>query len=70
VEHHAETSIVGMVLTIGTLAICPGLAIAKQGIGERLGSLATKGEGKQNLLCAGLAAGVLVGLLADTALGI
>jgi divalent metal cation (Fe/Co/Zn/Cd) transporter len=69
-EHHAETSIVGIVLTTGTLAICPGLGIAKQRIGDRLGSLATKGEGKQNLLCAGLAVGVLVGLLANTTLGI
>lgn len=70
VEHHAETSIVGIVLTGGTLAICPGLGIAKQKIGERLGSPATKGEGKQNLLCAWLAAGVLAGLLANTTLGI
>lgn len=70
VEHHAETSIVGIVLTAGTLAICPWLGIAKQKIGDQLGSLATKGEGKQNLLCAGLAAGVLVGLLANTTLGI
>jgi divalent metal cation (Fe/Co/Zn/Cd) transporter len=69
-EHRAETSIVGIILTSGTLAICPGLGIAKQRIGDRLGSLATKGEGKQNLLCAGLAAGVLVGLLANTTLGI
>jgi divalent metal cation (Fe/Co/Zn/Cd) transporter len=70
VEHHAETSVVGIVLTSGTLAICPGLGIAKQRIGERLESLATKGEGKQNLMCAGLATGVLVGLLANTTLGI
>jgi divalent metal cation (Fe/Co/Zn/Cd) transporter len=70
VEHHAETSVVGMVLTGVTLAICPGLGIAKQRVGGRLGSLATKGEGKQNLLCAGLAVGVLVGLLANTTLGI
>ena len=70
VEYHAETSIVGIVLTTGTLAICPWLGIAKQKIGGRLGSLATKGEGKQNLLCAGLAVGVLVGLLANTTLGI
>ena len=70
VEHHAETSIVGIVLTTGTLAICPWLGIAKQKIGDRLGSLATKGEGKQNLLCAGLAVGVLVGLFANTTLGI
>ena len=70
VEHHAETSVVGIVLTTGTLLICPGLGVAKQRIGDRLGSAATKGEGKQNLLCAGLAVGVLVGLLANTTLGI
>jgi divalent metal cation (Fe/Co/Zn/Cd) transporter len=69
-EHHAETSIVGIALTSGTLAICPWLGIAKQRIGDRLGSAATKGEGKQNLLCAGLAVGVLGGLLANTTLGI
>jgi divalent metal cation (Fe/Co/Zn/Cd) transporter len=70
VEHHAETSIVGIALTSGTLLICPGLGIAKQRIGDRLGSAATKGEGKQNLLCAALAVGVLAGLLANTTLGI
>jgi divalent metal cation (Fe/Co/Zn/Cd) transporter len=69
-EHHAETSIVGVVLTAGTLLICPGLGLAKRRIGERLGSAATKGEGKQNLLCACLALGTLAGLLANTALGI
>ena len=69
-EHRAETSIVGIVLTTATLAICPGLGIAKQRIGDRLGSAATKGEGRQNLLCAGLAVGVLAGLLANTTLGI
>jgi len=69
-EHHAETSIVGIILTTGTLMICPGLGIAKQRIGERLGSPATKGEGMQNLLCAGLAAGVLVSLVANTKLEI
>lgn len=69
-EHHAETSIVGIVLTSGTLAICPGLGLAKQRIGERLGSAATKGEGKQNLLCGGLAVGVLAGLLANSTLGV
>jgi len=70
VEHHAETSIVGIALTSGTLAICPGLGHVKQRIGDRLGSLATLGEGKQNLLCGGLAAGVLAGLLANATLGV
>ena len=42
---------------------------AKQRIGRRLGSAATAGEGAQNLLCAYMAAGVLVGLLANSLLG-
>jgi glutamate synthase domain-containing protein 3 len=40
----------------------PLLGRAKQRIGERLGSGATAGEGAQNLLCAYMAAGVLIGL--------
>lgn len=48
----------------------PLLGRAKQRIGARLGSEATAGEGTQNLLCAYLAAGVLVGLLANTVLGL
>ena len=70
VEHHPETSVIGIVLTTGTLFICPWLGLAKQRIGERLGSAATKGEGKQNLLCAGLAVGVLVGLLGNSLFGV
>jgi divalent metal cation (Fe/Co/Zn/Cd) transporter len=69
-EHHPETSPVGIALTIGTLLICPRLGLAKQRLGDRLGSAATKGEGKQNLLCAALAVGVLVGLVANAAAGI
>ena len=69
-EHHAETSVVGITLTAGTLFICPWLGIAKRRLGEKLGSAATRGEGTQNLLCAYLAAATLVGLLANTAAGI
>jgi divalent metal cation (Fe/Co/Zn/Cd) transporter len=70
VEHHAESSTIGIVLTAGTLLICPGLGMAKQRIGERLGSSATIGAGRQNLLCGALAAGVLLGLLANSVLGL
>lgn len=69
-EHHAESSVIGIVLTTGTLFICPGLGAAKQRIAKRLGSPATAGEGRQNLLCAGLAAGVLLGLLANSLAGL
>jgi divalent metal cation (Fe/Co/Zn/Cd) transporter len=70
VEHHAETTWLGIGLSIGTLCICPWLGRAKLRLGEELGSPATAGEGRQNLICAYLAAAVLVGLLANTLLGI
>ena len=66
---HAETSIVGLVLTAGTAILEPGLGIAKRRIGARLGSAATAGEGTQNLLCAYLAMAVFVGLAANTLFG-
>jgi divalent metal cation (Fe/Co/Zn/Cd) transporter len=69
-EHHAETTLIGIGLSIGTLCVCPWLGRAKLRLGKRLGSAATAGEGRQNLLCAYLAAAVLVGLLANTLLGV
>jgi hypothetical protein len=70
VEHHAETTWLGIGLSIGTLCICPWLGRAKVRLGEQLGSPATAGEGRQNLFCAYLALAVLTGLLANTLLGI
>jgi divalent metal cation (Fe/Co/Zn/Cd) transporter len=66
----AETSWLGIGLTAGTLVICPWLGRAKQQIGAKLGSRATYGEGTQNVLCAILAVAVLVGLAANTLLGL
>lgn len=66
----AETSWLGIGLSVGTLAICPWLGLAKQRIAERLGSSAVGGEGTQNILCAALAGGVLIGLVANTAFGL
>jgi hypothetical protein len=67
---HPETSPVGIVLAIGSLAICPWLGLAKRRLGARLGSEATRGEGRQNLLCAGLAAAVLLGLAGNALAGL
>jgi divalent metal cation (Fe/Co/Zn/Cd) transporter len=69
-EHRAETTLLGIGLSIATLCICPWLGRAKLRLGDQLGSSATAGEGRQNLICAYLAAAVLVGLLANTLLGI
>ena len=65
----AEASWLGIALTAGTLVICPWLGRAKQRIGAKLGSRATYGEGTQNVLCAILAAAVLLGLAANTLFG-
>jgi divalent metal cation (Fe/Co/Zn/Cd) transporter len=65
----AETSWLGIGLSIASLLVMPALGVAKRRLGARLGSAATAGEGTQNLLCAYLAAGVLAGLLANTVLG-
>ena len=67
---HPSTSYLGIGLTLGSLTFMPTLGIAKKRIGAKLGSAATAGEGIQNLLCAYLAVGVLVGLLANTLFGI
>jgi divalent metal cation (Fe/Co/Zn/Cd) transporter len=59
---HPDVSYIGIVLSAVTLATMPPLAIAKARVGERLGSSATKSEGRQNMLCAYLSAALLVGL--------
>lgn len=69
VEQHAKTTWLGIGLSVGTLLICPWLGRAKIRLGARLGSQATAGEGRQNLICAYLAVGVLAGLLANAAVG-
>jgi divalent metal cation (Fe/Co/Zn/Cd) transporter len=65
-----ETSLLGIGLTIATLAICQPLGAAKRRLGARLGSQATVGEGTQNLLCGYLAVAVLGGLLANAFFGL
>ena len=64
----AATSWVGIALSIASLAVMPALGRAKRRIGRKLQSAATAAEGGQNLLCAYMAAGVLIGLLANATL--
>ncbi len=66
---HATTSRLGIALTISSVLVMPSLGRAKQRLGRRLSSGATAGEGTQNMLCAYLAATVLVGLVANSLLG-
>lgn len=63
------TSWLGIGLSVASLVVMPVLGRAKRRLGAVLKSGATSGEGTQNLLCAYLAAAVLVGLLANAAFG-
>jgi divalent metal cation (Fe/Co/Zn/Cd) transporter len=66
---HAEVSVLGMALAVWSLITMPLLGIAKQRIAEQIGSAATKGEGRQNVLCAYLAGALLIGLAGNALLG-
>ena len=66
---HAEESMVGILLAASSLVVMPLLGRAKQLIGAKISSSATASEGKQNLLCAYLAAALLVGLLGNALAG-
>ncbi|MFD7595708.1 cation diffusion facilitator family transporter [Kitasatospora sp. NPDC059812] len=65
-----STSWLGIALSMSSLIVMPLLGRAKRRLGKILDSGATSGEGTQNLLCAYLAAAVLVGLLANTLFGL
>jgi divalent metal cation (Fe/Co/Zn/Cd) transporter len=65
-----QTSWLGIGLAASSLVGMPVLGIAKRRLAETLDSVATLGEGTQNLLCAGLAAAVLVGLVGNALLGL
>jgi divalent metal cation (Fe/Co/Zn/Cd) transporter len=64
-----EVSVLGMALTATSLVGMPALGVAKQRVAQQLGSQATHGEGTQNLLCAYLAAAVLLGLAGNALFG-
>jgi hypothetical protein len=67
---HPDPSWVGIGLAISSIALMPALGIAKQRIGQRMGSVATQGEGAQNLLCAYMAGALLVGLAGNALFGL
>jgi divalent metal cation (Fe/Co/Zn/Cd) transporter len=63
------TSWVGIALAAVTAPTMPLLARAKGHVGSQLNSSATVKEGAQNMVCAYLSVGLLVGLLANALLG-
>jgi divalent metal cation (Fe/Co/Zn/Cd) transporter len=64
-----DVSWLGIALSASSVAVMPYLGIAKQRLADQLDSAATKGEGRQNMLCAYLAAALLIGLLGNAAFG-
>jgi divalent metal cation (Fe/Co/Zn/Cd) transporter len=67
--HHADVSPVGIALSVFSLVTMPLLGVAKQRIADEIGSAATKGEGRQNILCAYLAGALLIGLVGNALFG-
>jgi divalent metal cation (Fe/Co/Zn/Cd) transporter len=68
-REHPDVSWVGIGLAVGSVVFMPMLGIAKQRLADQLGSAATAGEGRQNMLCAYLAGALLVGLLGNAVAG-
>jgi divalent metal cation (Fe/Co/Zn/Cd) transporter len=66
---HADVSWVGIALAACSVVFIPLLGIAKQRIADRIGSAATRGEGRQNMLCAYMAGALLLGLLGNAIAG-
>ncbi len=66
---HAEESAVGIALAVVSLIVMPLLARAKRRVGERLGSRAVTADATETTLCVWLSAILLVGLVANAALG-
>ena len=64
-----HASWLGIGLAAVTTVTMPLLARAKARVGDRLGSAATRSEGRQNMLCAYLSVALLVGLGANALLG-
>lgn len=64
-----DASVLGIALAASSVVVMPYLGIAKERLADRLGSAATKGEGRQNMLCAYLAGALLLGLVGNMALG-
>jgi divalent metal cation (Fe/Co/Zn/Cd) transporter len=66
---HPHVSWVGIGLAVGSVIFMPMLGIAKQRLADQIGSVATRGEGRQNMLCAYLAGALLIGLLGNAVVG-
>ncbi len=64
-----DETLVGILLALASVVLTPLLGILKQRLADQLGSAATKGEGRQNMLCGYLAGALLIGLLGNALAG-
>jgi divalent metal cation (Fe/Co/Zn/Cd) transporter len=64
-----DVSYLGIGLTAVSVVLMPFFGVAKKRVGAQLNSLATAGEGTQNILCAYLSVAVLGGLGLNAAFG-
>lgn len=64
-----EHSPVGIALAAVSLTLMPGLSWLERRAGRELGSASVVADSKQTMICAALSAVLLVGLLANSALG-
>jgi divalent metal cation (Fe/Co/Zn/Cd) transporter len=62
-------SVVGIVLAAVSLVVMPALVVAKRRTGRALGSASVLADSTQTLLCAGLSAVLLVGLVLNATVG-
>jgi divalent metal cation (Fe/Co/Zn/Cd) transporter len=69
IAEHPDVSWVGIGLAVGSVVFMPMLGIAKERLADQLGSAATKGEGRQNMLCAYLAGALFIGLVGNALIG-
>ena len=64
-----ESSIIGIGLAIASLIVMPFLAMQKRRVGQEMGAATVVADSAQTWLCSALSAVLLVGLLANAALG-
>lgn len=64
---HPGSNALGIAVTASAIVLMPGLGAIKLRLGRDLGSNATAGEGKQNLMCAGQALAALIALIGASA---
>jgi divalent metal cation (Fe/Co/Zn/Cd) transporter len=65
----SDATLIGIALTAVSVVLMPWLARAKRGVAPLLGSRAQHAEANQTAICALMSVVVLVGLLANAALG-